>query len=71
MKIVSRLEDLMWENRIKSISQVSEETGITRPTLTRWRDNKSDGIRLETLEKLCDYFNCDIQDLLHTDKEGA
>ncbi len=69
MKIKSKLEDLMWDKRIKSINQLSLDTGITRPTLTRLKENKSDGIRLETLEKLCHYFQCELTDLLEIEKE--
>lgn len=69
MKVVSKLEDLMWKNRIKSINQLSEETGITRTTLTRLKDNKAQGVQLETLETLCDFFGIELHELLVTERE--
>lgn len=64
MKIIIRLEDLMWENRIKSINQLSEKTGIARATLTRLKKQKSQGINTETLVKLCEFFSCELDELL-------
>lgn len=69
MKIVSGLEDLMWDNRIKSINQLSEETGITRRTLTQLRNNTAQGVQYETLERLCEYFGCGLDDLIYIDTE--
>lgn len=71
MKISTRLEDLMWENRIKSINQLSEKTGITRNTLTKLKNNDSKGVNFETIATLCKFFNCNINDLLQVENEGA
>jgi putative transcriptional regulator len=71
MKISTRLEDLMWENRIKSINQLSELTGITRNTLTKLKNNDSKGVNFETIETLCKFFNCSINDLFQLEREGA
>ncbi len=71
MKITTRLEDLMLENRIKSINQLSEQTGITRNTLTKLKNNDSKGVNFETIETLCKFFNCSINDLFQLEKEGA
>ena len=67
--IKSRLEDLMWENRIKSINQLSLETGLSRQTLTALKDNTNHGVNLSTLETLCNYFNCEVGDILVMEEE--
>lgn len=59
-----RLDDLMWEKRIPSITALSEATNITRSTLVRLRDNKAAGINLDTLEKLCNYLDIEIAELM-------
>lgn len=64
-----RLEDLMWKNKIKTVSFLSEDSKISRATLHRLYNNESDGIRLETLEKLCDYFGCELNELLVIEKK--
>lgn len=69
MKI--RLEDLMWEKRVKSINSLSTATEISRQTLHRIYNNESDGIRLETIEKLCNYLDCEIEELLVIEKKEA
>lgn len=63
------LRDLMWENRIASINQLSEATKISRPTLTSLDKNTFSGVNFDTVEKLCDYFKCGITDLFTIEKE--
>jgi putative transcriptional regulator len=54
----------MGERKIKSINQLSNETGITRKTLTRIYNDEANQLDFKTIGTLCDFFNCDIQDLL-------
>lgn len=63
------LRDLMWENRIASINQLSIATKISRQTLHRLDNGEASGIQLETMEKLCDFFKCEITDLFEIKKE--
>lgn len=67
-KVKFRLHILMGEHKIRSISQLSKETGLSRPTLTKIYENESFRIEFETIEKLCDYFKCDVSDLMYLDK---
>lgn len=64
MELKINLEELMWQKRIKSISKLSEMTGISRQTLHRLSDNKSAGVQLSTLETLCKALDCDIDELI-------
>ncbi|WP_180552671.1 helix-turn-helix domain-containing protein, partial [Staphylococcus haemolyticus] len=47
-----------------SIKDVHEKTKLSRTTISNLYNNYSDGIKIDTLEKLCDLFNCTPNDLL-------
>lgn len=53
--ILHRLKILLAERNLK-ISQVSNDTGLSRTTLTSLAQNNPKGIQLETIDKLCQYF---------------
>lgn len=59
-----KLSELMGVHKIKSFSALEKETGITRKTLTKLYDGEGKGIDYDTLNKLCDHFNCNVGDLL-------
>ena len=69
-KVKSKLHILMGERKIKSINQLSNETGITRKTLTRIYNDESNQLDFGTIAKLCDFFECDLSDLLYLEDEG-
>lgn len=51
------------EARRISLRTVSEETGLTRHTVYGIAQNTLREYPKEAIEKLCDYFNCDVGDL--------
>ncbi|MCF6356065.1 MAG: helix-turn-helix transcriptional regulator [Candidatus Polarisedimenticolaceae bacterium] len=53
---------LMGERKLK-ISDVCRDTGINRGTLTRLYRETAQRVELETLDRLCEYFQCDVGDL--------
>lgn len=63
-KVKSNLHVLMGKKKIKSINQLANETGLSRPTLTRIYNDDMDRIELLTIQKLCDFFECEPGDLL-------
>jgi putative transcriptional regulator len=63
-EVKSNLHVLMGKKKIKSINQLANETGISRPTLTRIYNDEMDRIELLTIQKLCDFFDCHPGDLL-------
>lgn len=68
--IKSRLHNLMGENKIRSINQLSNDTGISRLTLTNIYNDSGKAIEYETMDKLCRFFNCAVGDLLeYVEKE--
>lgn len=53
----------------KSISDIARETGLNRNTVTALYHGKVDGIKFETLEKLCATYHLSIADLINQESE--
>ena len=54
------------EQRSISLRTVAEETGISRYTIYAFANNALSEYPKDVLERLCNYFNCDLRDLLMT-----
>lgn len=52
------------EGKRVTLKKIAEETGINRMTLTKINTQQGYSTSTETLNKLCNYFNCDIFDLV-------
>jgi putative transcriptional regulator len=57
------LSRLMGEHKLKVID-VARETGLHRNTITLLYKETANRIELETIDKLCVLFNCQVSDLL-------
>jgi len=68
--IKNRLSQFMADKKIRSISKLAVDIKLDRRTLTAIYDEKNKGIDYETLDKLCDYFDCSVGDLLIHVKEN-
>jgi putative transcriptional regulator len=63
-KLKERIADKEFrEKRRVSLIEVAEKTGIGRITLSRML-NHSTNVRSDTLDKLCAYFECRIEELV-------
>lgn len=58
------LEEMMWKKRIKTISALSEKSGISRHTLHRIKNGEVDKLNVSTLISLCEALDCELPDLL-------
>lgn len=56
-------DDLAKKND-KTVTEVSNETGISRATLTNLSRNRAKGLQFKTIDRICKYFNCDVGDLI-------
>jgi len=56
------LSRLMGEKKLKVID-VARETGLHRNTITLLYKETATRVDLETIEKLCQLFNCEVGDL--------
>lgn len=52
------------EGRSISLQEVSERTGINRMTLSKLANHKGHNASSDVIDKLCDYFECEIQELI-------
>mgnify|MGYP000648665039 CR=1 FL=1 len=64
------------EGRSISLQEVSDKTGISRVTLSRLSNHKGYVAKTDVIDKLCDYFECEIQELVQhipnaTSKDSA
>ncbi|AST93270.1 Cro/Cl family transcriptional regulator [Sutcliffiella cohnii] len=65
------LSRLMGERKLK-ISDLSKMTGLHRNGLTQLYNEETNGIKFDTLEKICNALECSIEDLLEIiDEESA
>ncbi len=63
MAIQSKLSSLMGDKRY-TIQDVHEKTGLSRNTISGLYNDKTTRVDLETIDKLCDLFDCQPNDLL-------
>lgn len=61
--INNNLAILMAKRKVK-ISEVSKETKLSRTTLTELYYGREKGILYSTLNTICTYFSCNIEDFL-------
>lgn len=47
-----------------NMKDIHEATGISRTTISNLYNENSKGIQFDTLDKLCNFFNCDVGELL-------
>lgn len=63
-KLKERIADLEFrEKRRVTLIEIAEQTGIGRITLSRMLNHKA-SVRADTLDRLCTYFRCRIEDLV-------
>ena len=67
-KIVIDLERVLSEKQI-SKTQLCYACRLQRTQLNNYCKNKVTRIDLNTLAKICDYLNCDVNDILRIEKE--
>ena len=64
-----RLKEMLAEKEFRggvsaTMKDVAEATGIHRVTLTKIGKNRGYNPSLDIIDRLCDYFDCEISDLL-------
>lgn len=61
----SKLRYLMADKKINSLSELSRQSQVSRDTLNKlYHEEKLETLKMESLQKLCELFNCEIQDLI-------
>lgn len=60
------------EGRRITINEVATATGLNRMTLSKILNQKGYGTGTDTIDRLCLYFNCRVEDLMeHVPDEAA
>lgn len=60
------------EGRRVTINEIATATGLNRMTLSKILNSKGYGTGTETVDKLCQYFNCRVEDLMeHMPETGG
>ena len=67
MKI--KLSNLMGIHKV-NIQSVHEGTGITRNTISNLYHEKVTRLDFNTLERLCNYFECEVGDLIEIENHN-
>ena len=52
------------DGRRIAISEIASATGLNRMTLSKILNQKGYGTGTETIDKLCAYFGCQVEDLM-------
>lgn len=66
----NNLRVILAKKKLK-MSDVVRETGISRNTIRALYYETAKGIQFETLEKLCNYLQCEIGDLFELEEEAV
>jgi len=69
MQLTSNLSVLMGKHRYK-IQDVHERTGLARRTISTLYNDKATRIDFSTVEKLCNLFDCGVEQLLSLSDEN-
>ena len=71
-KLKQQIADLEFrEKRRVTIQEVAEATGVNRMTLSKMVNQHGAVIRTDVLDRLCEYFGCQVGDLAeHVNEEG-
>jgi putative transcriptional regulator len=59
------------ENRKITLNEVAEETDIGRATLTRIVNKRDYNVRTDVIDKLCEYFDCEVSEIMVRVKSQA
>ncbi len=57
------------EGKVINAAVVARGTGLTRQAIHAWMRGEVQSFKSETVEALCNYFNCEIGDLLYIDRD--
>lgn len=57
------LSRIMGEKRI-NIAELSRMTGLHRNGITKLYNEETDGVKFDTLDKICKSLNCHVQDVI-------
>ncbi len=66
MAIIVYLDDVLKEKNISS-KELCKLVGITEANMSILRSGKANGVRFNTINKICYHLNCELGDILKFD----
>lgn len=69
MPILVKLNVVMAERNVKS-KDLAAYVGITEANLSLLKQGKVKGVRFETLERICEFLDCEPGDILRIDRKS-
>ncbi|CAN5263832.1 helix-turn-helix transcriptional regulator [soil metagenome] len=70
MPILVKLNVVMAERNVKS-KDLAAHVGITEANLSLLKQGKVKGVRFETLERICEFLECEPGDILRMDRKSS
>lgn len=70
MAIIINLDVMLARRKVKS-KELAEFVGITEPNLSLIKTGKIKGIRLSTLNAICEFLQCQPGDILEYREDGS
>ena len=61
--ITIKLYDLIWRHKVKGY-KLAEATGLSTATISKLVQGENIDVKLSTINKLCNFFNCQLTDIL-------
>ena len=58
------------EDKGISQNQLAKDTGISVETIWNFKNNKTTRISFDVLEKVCNYLECEVDDVMRLEKDG-
>lgn len=68
-KVDIKIWEQMGKSNIRTIEQLHKQTGLSRTTISNLINGHKKSIRVDTIIKLCQTFNCEIGELVVIEKE--
>ncbi|BCD96107.1 helix-turn-helix domain-containing protein [Marinagarivorans cellulosilyticus] len=68
MPIVVTLDAVLAKNKVRS-KELAEYVGITEQNISVFKSGKARGVRFSTLEKMCEFLQCQPGDLITFEPE--
>ncbi|KDE68100.1 transcriptional regulator [Fusobacterium necrophorum BFTR-2] len=60
-----KLRYLMADKKINTVKELIDLTGVSRPPLDKlYKEVKLETLSLDVLARICDFFNCNLSDLV-------
>ncbi|WP_342417124.1 helix-turn-helix transcriptional regulator [Paenibacillus sp. FSL R10-2782] len=64
------LSRIMGEKRV-NIAELSRMTGLHRNGITKLYNEETDGVKFDTLDKICKALDCHVQDVIEYVEDDA